>query len=100
MEKKEVDKFINEWNMFIEAVKKAKKCWERLRAIRHYDGFSAEAFPDDCQKVLARANFRSRFVVGVIRFLEYVERFSSLEACLIEKKNDEKIKNEEVKNVR
>jgi len=83
MKKEEVNKFINEWNMLIKALKRAKKHWRMLKEIRGQNGFSAEAFPDECQKVLGRANFRSRFVVGIVRFLEYVERFSSLDECLI-----------------
>lgn len=90
MKKEEVGNFINEWNMLIKAIIRAKKRWERLKKIREQPGFNVEHFPDNCQKVLARANFRSRFIVGIIRFLEYIERFSSFEECLIKVKKKKK----------
>lgn len=93
--KKGVELFANQWNEFIKTLIKLEQLWRLLTKIKGKYEISIENFSDEDQKVLSRVNFRSRFTVGVVRFIEFIERYGSFENCFIKKeKNERKNKGE------
>lgn len=91
--KEEVNDFIEAWNNFIYSIIQAKESWQKFGEIKEEAELSLEDFPDGCQKVLARADIKAKFLVGVVRFLSYTEQFSSMEDCYIEKEANEGVEN-------
>jgi len=89
--KEEVRKFVNEWNDFIMTLVLLKEHWNELKKIREESNLKLDEFPDEVQKSLARVNFRSRFTIGIVLFIEYIKRYSSFGDCLvkIEKEKEE-----------
>ena len=94
--KKGVELFVNNWNDFVKTLVELEKLWKLLVKLKGKYEISIEDFSDESQKVLSRINFRSRFPVGVVRFIEFIERFGLLEDCFIErikKKETEEVEN-------
>ena len=94
--KKGVELFVNSWNKFVETLIELERLWKLLTKLKGKYEISIEDFPDESQKVLSRVNFRSRFTVGIVRFVEFIERYGAFEECLIKKMKNEKEKEKEV----
>lgn len=96
--KKGVELFVNSWNDFVKTLIELERLWKLLVKIKGKYEISIESLPDESQKILTRVNLRSRFSVGIVRFVEFVERFGTFEECFIKKAKNEKEK--EVENGR
>lgn len=82
-EKKGVKEFVGSWNKFITDLIVLERSWKIMTKFKEKYEISLEDLPDESQKALSRVNFRSRFTVGVVRFIEFIERFGNFEDCLI-----------------
>lgn len=97
MKKKGVEKFANSWNELVKVLIELEKCWKVTKKIREKYEISINDLPDNCQKVMTRVNLKSRFTVGIVRFVEFIERYGTFEDCFIKIKKNKK---EEVENGR
>jgi len=88
--KKGVEKFVNIWNQFTKTLIELERLWKVMVRLKAKYEINLESLPDESQKVLSRVNFRSRFTVGIVRFIEFIERYSSFEDCFINLKKKEK----------
>lgn len=94
--KKAVELFTNNWNDFIKTLISLERFWKILVKLKEKYEISTEDFPDKSQRILTKVNFRSKFSVGTVRFIEFIERFGLLEDCFIErikKKETEEVEN-------
>jgi len=78
-----VDEFIDEWNGFLKGVAMAEDHWFKMKKLRETYLLRPDKFPERCQKIFSRVSFRSRFTVGIIRFLEYLEKYTTINECFI-----------------
>lgn len=88
--KEGVERFVNSWNEFVKTLLELERLWRILIKFKVKYKIDLEDLPDECQKVLSKVNFRSRFTVGIVRFVEFIERFSTFEECFITLKKEEK----------
>jgi len=88
--KGEVKRFVEEWNDFIITLILLRENGNGLKKIREESRIKLDEFPEEAQKALARVNFRSNFVIGIVLFIEYIKKFSSFEDCLIKIEKKEK----------
>lgn len=92
-EKKGVEEFVDSWNKFITDLIVIERSWKVMTKLKEKYEISLEDLPDESQKALSKVNFRSRFTVGVVRFIEFIERFGNFKDCLIKIIKEKEVEN-------